>query len=176
MIEYNKTKLADGKSSIIINNGDCYIESNVDIMGIEIDFIGAASITPTLPEGWIMQGNKSKMILVSLQGVGIKNQKLFTYFGSIKINNIIVANNEGKSVFCKIENVNPTWIRQNWSMDKETDTWDNFKNKAKKGKISKTKYNLPNYDLPKVDKTKIKIKRRKPTSTSGGSSGGSGGY
>jgi hypothetical protein len=153
-------------------------------MGIEIDFIGAASITPTLPEGWIMQGNKSKMILISLQGVGIKNQKLFTYFGSIKINNIIVANNEGKSVFCQIENVNPTWIRQDWSMDKETDTWDNFKNKEKKGKISKTKYNLPDYRLPKVDKKnirkrKIKTKSRTTTSsytTGGSSSGGSGGY
>ena len=57
-------------------------------------------------------------------------------------------------------------------MNIEADTWDNFKSNVKKGKATTTKYNLPDYGLPKVDKTKIKTKRRKPTSTSGGSSGG----
>ena len=61
-------------------------------------------------------------------------------------------------------------------MNVEGVTWENFKDKSKKGIINKTKYNLPDYDLPKVDKTKIKTKRRTSTSTSGGSSGGSGGY
>mgnify|MGYP003132554524 CR=1 FL=1 len=176
MIEYNKTKLADGKSSIICDNGDCFIESNVDIMGIEIDFIGKAKITPTLPDGWIMQGNKSKMLLFTLQNLPIKNQKLFTYFGSIKINNIIIVNNDAKSIFCEIKNVNPTWIRQDWSMDLEADNWDNFKSKVQKGKVSKTKYNLPDYGLPKVDKTKIKKTRRTTATYSSGSSRGSGGY
>ena len=173
---YNKRELGTGKSKIICNNGSCSIESNVDILGIEIDFTGKAKITPTLPEGWVMQGNKSKMILFTLQGLPIKNQKLFTYTGEVKINKIIVANKDAKRIFCQIKNVEASWIKQNWSMDIEADTWDNFENKAKKGKITKTKYNLPDYDLPKVDKTKIKTKRRTPTSTSGGSSGGSGGY
>lgn len=177
MIEYNRTKLAEGKSSIICNDGDCFIESNVDIMGIEIDFTGNAKITPTLPEGWVMQGNKYKMLLFALQGLPIKNQKLFTYLGEIKINKIIVANKDAKRIFCAIRNVEASWTRQNWSMDIEADTWDNFKNKSKKGKISKTKYNLPDYGLPEVDKTKIKKTRRRTTTlTSGGSSGGSGGY
>tara|TARA_Y100000592_G_scaffold97451_1_gene168222 strand:- start:588 stop:1121 length:534 start_codon:yes stop_codon:yes gene_type:complete len=177
MIELNKTKLADGKSSIICNDGDCFIESNVDILGIEINFTGKAKITPTLPDGWIMQGNKSKMILFTLQGLPIKNQKLFTYIGEVKINKIIVANKDAKRISCEIRNVEASWTRQNWSMDIEADTWDNFKNKAKKGKISKTKYNLPDYGLPEVDKTKIKkTKRRTTTYTGGGSSGSTGGY
>ena len=169
---YNKRELGTGKSKIICNNGSCSIESNVDILGIEIDFKGRASITPTLPDGWIMQGNKNKMLLIGLQGVAIKNQELFTYKGSIKLKKVIVANKDAKRIICNIENVNPTWTRQNWSMDIEADTWDNFKSNVKKGKATTTKYNLPDYGLPKVDKTKIKTKRRKPTSTSGGSSGG----
>jgi len=75
----NKHKLYDGYSTIICNDGECSIESNVDILGIEIDFVGIADITPTLPDGWIMQGNKNKMLLIGLQGLPIKNQKLFTF-------------------------------------------------------------------------------------------------
>ena len=177
MNKYNKTELATGKSSIICNNGSCSIESNVDILGIEIDFTGTADITPTLPEGWIMQGNKNKMLLIGLQGLTIKNLQLFTYEGTIKIKRVIVANKESKRILCNIQNVNPTWKNQYWDTSIEADTWDNFKSNVKKGKATKTKYNLPYYGLPKVDKTKIKkTKRRTSTSTSGGSSGGSGGY
>ena len=177
----NKHKLYDGYSKIICNGGECSIESNVDILGIEIDFIGTADITPTLPDGWIMQGNKNKMLLIALQGLPVKNQKLFTYEGTFTIKKVIVANNEAKRIICNIEKVNPTWTEQNWSMDIEADNWDNFKSKVKKGKATTTKYNLPDYGLPKVKpikKTKIKTRRRTTTSTytGGGSSGGSGGY
>ena len=177
----NKHKLYDGYSKIICNGGECSIQSNVDILGIEIDFIGTADITPTLPDGWIMQGNKNKMLLIALQGLPVKNQKLFTYEGTFTIKKLIVANNEAKRIICNIEKVNPTWTEQNWSMDIEADNWDNFKSKVKKGKATTTKYNLPDYGLPKVKpikKTKIKTRRRTTTSTytGGGSSGGSGGY
>ena len=176
-MNYNKNK----ESIIICNNGDCFIESKTDILGIEIDFTGTASITPTLPDGWIMQGNKNKMLLVGLQGSPIKNQKLFTYEGSITIKKVIVANNEAKRILCAIQNVNLTWDNQYWTPTKQQDTWDNFKSKVKKGKATTTKYNLPDYGLPKVDKkdikkTKIKTRRRTTTPKSGGSSGGSGGY
>lgn len=174
-MKYDKTKLGYGKSSIICNDGECSIESYVDILGIEIDFVGTADITPTLPDGWIMQGNKNKMLLIGLQGSPIKNQKLFTYEGSFTIKKVIVANNEAKRIICNIEKVNPTWTEQNWSMDIEADQWDNFKSKVKKGKATQTKYNLPDYKLPKVDKTKIKKTKRRTTS-SRVSSGGSGGY
>ena len=174
MSKYNKAELATGKSTIICNNGSCSIECDVDILGIEIDFTGTADITPTLPEGWIMQGNKSKMLLIGLQGLAIKNSELFTYEGTINIKKVVVANKEAKRIICNIENVNPTWKNQYWDTSIEADTWDNFKSNVKKGKATTTKYNLPDYGLPKVDKTKIKTKRT--TSTSGVSSGGSGGY
>lgn len=127
-MNYNKNK----ESIIICNNGDCFIESKTDILGIEIDFTGTASITPTLPDGWIMQGSKSKMLLIGLQGLPIKNQKLFTYEGSITIKKVIVANNEAKRILCAIQNVNLTWDNQYWTPTKQQDTWDNFKSKVKK--------------------------------------------
>ena len=176
-MKYDKTKLGYGKSSIICNDGECFIESNVDILGIEIDFVGIADITPTLPDGWIMQGNKNKMLLIGLQGTPIKNQKLFTYEGSFTIKKVIVANNQARRIICNIENVNPVWTNQQWSMSAEADNWDNFKNKVKKGKATTTKYNLPDYGLPEakpIKKTKIKTRRR--TTSSRVSSGGSGGY
>jgi len=165
----NKHKLYDGYSTIICNDGECSIESNVDILGIEIDFVGIADITPTLPDGWIMQGNKNKMLLIGLQGLPIKNQKLFTYEGSFTIKKVIVANNEAKRIVCNIEKVNPTWTEQNWSMDIEADQWDNFKSKVKKGKATTTKYNLPDYGLPEAQPTKkTKIKTQTRRSSTGG--------
>ena len=158
MNKYNKTELATGKSSIICNNGSCSIECDVGILGIEIDFTGIASITPTLPEGWVMQGNKSKMLLIALQGLAIKDLELFTYEGTIKLTRVIVANNEGKRILCNIKNVNPTWKNQYWDTSIEADTWDNFKSNVKKGKATTTKYNLPDYDLPKAEPTKKTIK------------------
>ena len=142
---YNKTEPATGKSSIICNDGDCTIESNVDILGIEIDFTGTADITPTLPDGWIMQGNKNKMLLIGLQGSPIKNQKLFTYEGIINIKRVIVANKDAKQIKCNIKNVTPTWTNQHWDTSLEADQWDNFKSKVKKGRATTTKYNLPDY-------------------------------
>tara|TARA_R100000005_G_C4881333_1_gene132845 strand:- start:34 stop:543 length:510 start_codon:yes stop_codon:yes gene_type:complete len=166
---YNKTEPATGKSSIICNDGDCTIESNVDILGIEIDFIGTADITPTLPDGWIMQGNKNKMLLIGLQGLPIKNQKLFTYEGSFTIKKVIVANNEARRIICNIENVNPVWTNQKWSMSAEANQWDNFKSKVKKGKATTTKYNLPDYGLPEAQPTKkTKIKTQTRRSSTGG--------
>ena len=166
---YNKPEPATGKSSIICNDGDCTIESNVDILGIEIDFIGTADITPTLPDGWIMQGNKNKMLLIGLQGLPIKNQKLFTYEGSFTIKKVIVANNEARRIICNIENVNPVWTNQKWSMSAEANQWDNFKSKVKKGKATTTKYNLPDYGLPEAQPTKkTKIKTQTRRSSTGG--------
>lgn len=165
----NKHKLYEGYSTIICNDGECSIESYVDILGIEIDFVGIADITPTLPDGWIMQGNKNKMLLIGLQGTPIKNQKLFTYEGSFTIKKVIVANNEAKRIVCNIKKVNPTWTEQNWSMDIEADKWDNFKSKVKKGKATTTKYNLPDYGLPEAQPTKkTKIKTQTRRSSTGG--------
>jgi len=143
-----------------------------------IDFTGTALITPTLPNGWIMQGNKSKMLLIRLQGAAVQALELFTYKGTFKIKKIVVGNKEGKQILCNIQNVSPAWTKQNWSMDIESDSWDNFKDKSKKGIINKTKYKLPDYGLPKVDKIKKQkrlVKKTNYSSTNKTSSGTTGG-
>ena len=49
------------KAIILINDGVCSIEAEVDVLGIELKFTSNAEITPELPEGWIMQGNTKKI-------------------------------------------------------------------------------------------------------------------
>lgn len=176
----NKDIPDEGYATIICNNGLCSLDSNVDIAGIQIDFNGKVEITPTLPEGWIMQGNKSKILIFTLQNVTIQKNELFTYLGIINIKKILLSNPQGRKVICNLENVKSNFKNQHFDMSLETNTWDNMKDKRKKGIVKTTSYKLPDYGLPKVDKTKIKkTKRRTSTSsytTGGGSSGGSGGY
>ena len=175
------SKIASGTSTISYENGECLISSNTDIMGIEIHFTGKVNIKPTLPEGWYLRGNNSKIIIFTLQNVPIKNQLLFQYEGTIKLNKAIVANVEGKQIKCVVKKDESQWTKQNWFLDVEADTWDKFKDITPNGKVKKTSYIIDD-DLPEakpVDKTKIKTKRRTTTSsytTGGGSSGGSGGY
>ena len=169
------SKIASGTATIICQKGECLISCDTDIMGIEIHFTGKVNIKPTLPEGWYLRGNSSKIIIFTMQNVPIKNQLLFQYEGTIKLNKAIVANVEAKQIKCIVKKDESQWTRQNWSLNVEADTWDNFKDITPNGKVTKTSYIIDD-DLPKVDKTKIKTKRRTTTSTSGVSSGGSGGY
>ena len=160
--EKNKVKISEGNANIICNDGSCSIDSNVGIMGIEINYTGKAEITPKLPEGWFLQGSNSKIIIFTLQQIPIEKTELFTYEGLVEIKSVIVADIEAKKVPTNIIKVKPKWENQDWSMNVEGVTWENFKDKSKKGIINKTKYNLPDYDLPKVDKiTKEKRKKYK---------------
>ena len=152
------SKIASGTATISCEEGECLISSNKEIMGIEINFRGKANITPELPEGWYLRGNNSKIIIFTLQNVPIKNQLLFKYEGVIELKKVIVANTEAKQFKCIIKKNKSKWLNQDWSMNVEGVTWENFKDKSKKGIINKTKYNLPDYDLPKAEPTKKTIK------------------
>ena len=158
--EKNKVKISEGNANIICNDGSCSIDSNIGIMGIEINYTGKAEITPQLPEGWFLQGSNSKIIIFTLQQIPIEKTELFTYEGLVEIKSVIVADIEAKKVPTNIIKVKPKWENQDWSMNVEGVTWENFKDKSKKGIINKTKYNLPDYDLPKVEKI-TKEKREK---------------
>jgi len=158
--EKNKVKISEGNANIICNDGSCSIDSNIGIMGIEINYTGKAEITPQLPEGWFLQGSNSKIIIFTLQQIPIEKTELFTYEGLVEIKSVIVADIEAKKVPTNIIKVKPKWENQDWSMNVEGVTWENFKDKSKKGIINKTIYNLPDYDLPKVDKI-TKEKREK---------------
>ena len=159
----NKYKrLINEQSAIIsINQGECLLDSDVDVMGIQIHFSGKAVITPALPEGWIMQGNNNIILMFALQNVPIQKQLLFTYKGEINISKLIVSDAEGIRLYGNGQRDSVNWLRQSFEIDKETTTWDNIKDKNKNAIVKKTSYNLPNYNLPKVDKTKLKRKVKK---------------
>ena len=149
--KHNQNKISQGQASIICNEGICAIDSNVDIMGIQITYKGKAEITPVLPEGWYLQGNKHTIIIFTLQNLSIKKMTLFEYSGLVKIESVLVSNPQHQKVITTITDVKPTWLNQYWSMSAEAGTWDDFKDQSKKGIIHKTKLNLPDYNLPKPD-------------------------
>jgi len=179
---FNKTNYADGLAKITCNDGLCAIDSNVEIMGVEIHFTGKAEITPDLPDNWIMQGNQNKLLIFTLQNVPLEKHSLFNYVGNIKINNIVIANKEGRKVQFLLTKNKPSWLFETSNFNINTTKWEDIKDLSKKGEVKKTGYNLPDYNLPKVDKKQLKKIRRTTTTatptytTGGGSSGGSGGY
>ena len=151
--EINKLEtISDGQASIVCTDGECFINSSVDIMGIQINFKGKAEITPDLPEGWFLQGNDNTILIFTLSNIPLQSRLLFNYLGSLEIKTVIISDVNGKSVNCILTDVKPKWKHENWSLDSEAGNWDSFKDKVKVGIINKTKYNLPDYDLPKVEK------------------------
>mgnify|MGYP003134475986 CR=1 FL=1 len=165
------------KAIILTDNGECSLNADVDVMGIQLQFKGRAEITPTLPDGWILQGNNKIIIMFTLQNTPIKNQKLFNYNGYIDIRKAIVSNNKGERLSELIKQNGFTWGEQTFNFDIEGVDWGNFKDTKINGKVKKTIYNLPDYNLPKVEKQTKKISQKtySRTKTSSGSSG-SGGY
>ena len=180
--KFNRDRVGPRKATISCEQGECILDSEVDIMGVQIHFKGNAEITPQLPEGWIMQGNNNKILIFSLSGTPIYKQTLFTYKGKIDIRNLILSDKDSNKVTCGLQISKDAWESQNNAVDSDTTDWDKMEIKKSEYKIRKTIYHLPDYDLPKVDKKEIKKLKRtrsqtsyrsKPTSTS---SSGSGGY
>ena len=141
---------------IMTDNGICSLKTNVDVMGIQIEFNGTAELTPQLPEGWILQGNAKRMIMITLQGNPIQNQALFNYKGNIEITKAIISNDKGERLSERITRNYSNWGAEQFSFIRNYTNWENHKDTKKVGKVKKTAYNLPDYNLPKVEKKKIK--------------------
>ena len=155
------------KAIIMADNGICSLEADVGVMGIQLEFRGKAEITPELPEGWILQGNSSRMIMFTLQANPIQNQTLFTYTGSIDILKAIVSNDKGEQLSEAIKKSNSNWDSQSFNFMVDTTSWEDYKDTKRVGKVNRTTYNLPDYDLPKVEKKKIKRTQASSRSTGG---------
>ena len=98
------------KAIILVDNGVCSLQADVDVMGIQFEFNGTAEITPQLPEGWILQGNAKRMIMITLQGNPIQNQALFNYKGNIEITKAIISNDKGERLSEVIKRSNSFFI------------------------------------------------------------------
>ena len=172
--KFNTSRVGPRKATISCEQGECSLDSEVEIMGIQIHFQGKAEITPKLPEGWILQGNNNKMLIVSLSGVPIKKQTIFTYKGKINISNLILSDKNANKVTCGRQISRDDWESQSDSLSSDTTNWNEMEIKKTTDKIRKTIYNLPDYNLPEVDKKQIKKQRRTraATTTSSGSIGG----
>ena len=173
--KFNTSRVGPRKATISCEQGECNLDSEVDIMGIQVHFKGKAEITPQLPEGWILQGNNNKMLMFSLSGVAIKKQTLFTYKGKINISSLILSDKNANKVTCGRNVSRDDWQSQGNKLDSDATNWDEMEIKKSKDKIRKTIYNLPDYNLPEVDKKQIKKQRRTRATTTTGS-GSMGGY
>ena len=181
---FNKHKKNYGNATIVCDNGECILDSDTDIMGIELNFKGKAEITPTLPDGWILQGNNHKIIIFTLQNSPIQKTSLFTYTGSVEIRSVIISDKNANKLRCTITKYKPKWYHEKSNIDVDTENWDDKKSSIKVGEVKKTAYNLPDYNLPKVDKKQIKKQQQRTqrsqrtysTTTTSSGSGGSVGY
>ena len=138
------------KAIIIADNGICSLEADVGVMGIQLEFKGKAEITPQLPEGWILQGNRNRIIIFTLQDTLIQNQTLFSYKGSIEIVGAIVSDHKGERLSERLKRNYANWGSQSFDFSVDTSSWEDYKDTKRVGKVKKTIYNLPDYDLPKV--------------------------
>jgi len=164
--KYKENSILEEDVILDCTNGECFLNANNDVFGIQLHFNGVASITPTLPEGWIMQGNKKKIIIFTLNNLPIQNQLLFTYKGVVTLNKAIICNKEAKLYNVTIKRQNPNWGSQSFDFSIDTSSWEDYKDTKRVGKVKKTIYNLPDYDLPKVDK--ITRKKRETSRSTGG--------
>ena len=165
-VRIRKPKLEE-KAFIMADNGVCSLQADIGVMGIQLQFIGEAEITPELPEGWILQGNNNTILMFTLGNNPIQNQTLFTYKGYIKIVKAIISNGKGEQLSERIKEVNSNWDSQSFDFSIDTSSWEDYKDTKRVGKVNRTTYNLPDYDLPKVEKKKIKRTQASSRSTGG---------
>ena len=152
---------------IMTDNGICSLKTNVDVMGIQLQFKGTAEITPELPDGWILQGNRNTIIMFTLQSLPIQNQTLFSYKGVVDITSSIISNDKGERLSDRLLINNPDWRLQGFTWRISKSNFEDLKDTKRVGKVNRTTYNLPDYNLPKVEKKKIKRTQASSRSTGG---------
>ena len=137
----------DGTSvaAIICDKGECYVNSPVELSGIEIKYKGPAIIKPALPEGWVLRGNGGHIIIFGLNGVPIKDSLLFTYTGIIKIKNTLASSPKGERVSSGFEKNLPYWKNEGaiGTFDIDTTNWGDMKDNRKSGSVRRNQVNIP---------------------------------
>jgi hypothetical protein len=79
-------------ATLFYGNGLFSYKADGAIAGIQIEVIGDYSISGNfLPEGWEMSNNENLIILYSLDGSHLEDDKLFEYTGDLTVVSAIVA-------------------------------------------------------------------------------------
>jgi len=71
--------------------GVAFLESNDNILGLELDITSQMQSESLLGEGFLFSGNKNKIIIASLNNKPLDNKELFKYNGVLKINSVIAG-------------------------------------------------------------------------------------
>ena len=91
--------------SLLYGKGSVEIESNGEIAGLEIDYLGAIQGVKKLPDGWNIKISKNKILIYSMAKKEITNL-LFTYIGELEIQSCSYSDWEGNLKTAKVLNVN----------------------------------------------------------------------
>ena len=74
-------------------------KSDGNIAGIQFEVTGEYEITDNfLPDGWELEHNENTIILFSMDGSTLEDNKLFSYEGDLRLESIIVADWYGSEV------------------------------------------------------------------------------
>lgn len=116
--------------NLLISNGIANFESDIAVVGFEINVIGKATIESLLPDNWYLAYSRTKIIIVDLSGQGITNGNIFKVNGKIKIKNATIVDINTKTI-SKI-NFNDDNLFK-WDKSSQSDynintiTWDSLK-------------------------------------------------
>ena len=72
--------------------GECLIKYRGEIAGLEINFTGKIEIRSNVPDSWLLQANKNKIIVIAFQKDIPLNELLFTYEGKLKLISVRAVN------------------------------------------------------------------------------------
>jgi len=146
--------------NLLYGNGEVVLESNTEVVGLQIHFMGKINIESKLPDTFNIILANGKILIYSMD-LSVIPEILFTYNGAMKITQCIASDNQGKSVaISSINNNLGFWTKTNGTWDTGS-TWDSYAGGYRVGnKVLRQKNNIP-----KMEKG---TKRVKQTTRSGG--------
>tara|TARA_R100000808_G_scaffold20899_1_gene45205 strand:- start:3581 stop:4126 length:546 start_codon:yes stop_codon:yes gene_type:complete len=161
-----KTKKSSYEGSTIsltIEDGECSVDSTIEIAGIEIHLSGGANISPSMPEGWVFEGYKNKLLSFSTNLQTINNRVIFRYEGHLEISKAYFFDRDGQPIPYKIVFSKTKMIDQEWTFDTEDVKWREHGTQPKRTKSGisyrKQKGN-PLNDLPEYQELKRQIRNK----------------
>ena len=184
--EQSLFKVEPVSATITYGGGECDIDVNGDVYGIEIHYFGKLNITSRHLNhvdlnnnigGWIMSANNEtgKLIYFSFNSDPINgHQRLFEYKGDVQFNKIVVAGDETqiRGEIKKFTEDNFSSLNINFNKVDRKFRDINYTNKAKL-----TAKNFTGFEVAKTKninkKTKTNIRRNRRSGSTGSSQGGS---
>jgi hypothetical protein len=115
-----------------IINGEFILYNNVpNIVAIELHYKGQININSTLPEGWFLRANNSKIIIVNLGTQQLSQTSLFKFEGKLNINVAFAVTKKLKKHHITTKNPKRNWSNSYFlgsDITNISDNWDTIKN------------------------------------------------